>query len=170
MLEALRSAWAEVGRGSPAPGAEPLPVRAFLAGILATALAWRMLLSFRGLPYLHFWDEPFVVSRALNMLKTGALDPDFFVYVSLPIYMSLLVQIFHYFWLMSRPETAPAFLSHIDQIVTYSDTGWLWEISPSDPATLTGASIILLATAAVASWLPAYRASRTDPVEVLRAD
>ena len=47
---------------------------------------------------------------------------------------------------------------------------WLWEVSPSDPATLTGASIILLTTAAVASWLPAYRASRTDPVEVLRAD
>jgi ABC-type lipoprotein release transport system permease subunit len=30
--------------------------------------------------------------------------------------------------------------------------------------------LVLLATAALASWLPARRASRTDPIETLKAE
>src|SRR5439155_837450 len=40
--------------------------------------------------------------------------------------------------------------------------------APRDPATLTAACIVLTIVAAVAGWLPAYRASRVDPSEVLR--
>jgi hypothetical protein len=47
---------------------------------------------------------------------------------------------------------------------------FLWNVSPSDPAALIGAALVLVVTAAAASWLPAYRASRTDPVEVLKSD
>ena len=41
-------------------------------------------------------------------------------------------------------------------------------LEPRDPATLVGAVITLVAVSALAGWLPAYRASRIDPAEVLR--
>jgi hypothetical protein len=47
---------------------------------------------------------------------------------------------------------------------------WLWGVSPTDPMALVVGSVILLSAAAVASWLPSYRAARTDPLEVLRAE
>jgi hypothetical protein len=46
--------------------------------------------------------------------------------------------------------------------------GLLYGLEPRDPATLVGAAVILAAVCAVAGWLPAWRASRTDPAEVLR--
>ena len=44
----------------------------------------------------------------------------------------------------------------------------LYGLAPRDPVTLAGAAITLAAVAALAGWLPAYRASRIDPAEVLR--
>jgi predicted permease len=44
----------------------------------------------------------------------------------------------------------------------------LYGIEPRDPATLVAAALVLGAVGAVAGWLPAYRASRLDPAEVLR--
>jgi putative ABC transport system permease protein len=44
----------------------------------------------------------------------------------------------------------------------------LYGLEPRDPATLVGASVTLVAVSSVASWLPAWRASRIDPAEVLR--
>ena len=46
----------------------------------------------------------------------------------------------------------------------------LYEVATTDPVTLGSASLVLLATAALASWLPARRASRTDPIETLKAE
>ena len=43
-------------------------------------------------------------------------------------------------------------------------------VSPTDPLTLGGAALTLLASALVASWLPARRAARVDPTTALRAD
>ncbi len=45
----------------------------------------------------------------------------------------------------------------------------LFEVDARDPATLALAVAVLLVTAILAAWLPAYRAGRTDPAEVLRA-
>ncbi|HEV3141059.1 MAG TPA: hypothetical protein VGY57_11110 [Vicinamibacterales bacterium] len=44
----------------------------------------------------------------------------------------------------------------------------LYGLEPRDPATLAGAAITLGIVGAVAGWMPAHRASRIDPAEVLR--
>jgi predicted permease len=46
----------------------------------------------------------------------------------------------------------------------------LYGVEPMDPLTLAAASMLLVLTAAAASWLPAHRASRVDPANTLRAD
>jgi len=52
-------------------------------------------------------------------------------------------------------------LSHILRAV-------LFGVGPLDPIAFAGASTVLVATALLASYLPARRAARTDPMEVLR--
>jgi ABC-type antimicrobial peptide transport system permease subunit len=47
-------------------------------------------------------------------------------------------------------------------------TALLYGLEPRDPITLVGAAVTLAAVGALAGWLPAYRASRIDPAEVLR--
>jgi putative ABC transport system permease protein len=44
----------------------------------------------------------------------------------------------------------------------------LFEVQPGDPLTMTGVIVVLGAVALVAGWLPAWRASRVDPVNALR--
>lgn len=46
----------------------------------------------------------------------------------------------------------------------------LYEVQAADPAALGGAVVVLIAAAGLASWLPARRAGRTDPVETLRTE
>jgi ABC-type lipoprotein release transport system permease subunit len=43
-------------------------------------------------------------------------------------------------------------------------------VSPNDPATLLAVGLTLLGAAAAASWLPAWRATRVSPAEVLRGE
>jgi len=47
---------------------------------------------------------------------------------------------------------------------------FLFGISTTDPVALASASVILFATAVAASWVPAYRAGRTDPLETLKVE
>ncbi len=47
---------------------------------------------------------------------------------------------------------------------------FLFGITPADPVALGGSAGILLLTAVVAAWLPAWRAGRTDPLETLNAE
>jgi len=48
--------------------------------------------------------------------------------------------------------------------------GVVTEVSPRDPTTLAAVAITLLAAGALACWLPAWRATRVDPVTALRAE
>jgi predicted permease len=46
----------------------------------------------------------------------------------------------------------------------------IWGVERSDPIAMGGAAALLLATAVLASWLPARRAGRADPLETLREE
>jgi ABC-type antimicrobial peptide transport system permease subunit len=46
----------------------------------------------------------------------------------------------------------------------------LYSVTPADPATFAATAAIFVVTAAAASWIPARRAARVDPVETLRAE
>ena len=48
--------------------------------------------------------------------------------------------------------------------------GVLYGVTPNDPLTFMAVAVVLLGVAAFASWLPALRAARVDPLVALRAD
>ncbi len=49
-------------------------------------------------------------------------------------------------------------------------TDLLYGVGATDPTTFGVVAVLLLFTGLVASWLPAYRAARVDPIETLRDD
>jgi putative ABC transport system permease protein len=54
--------------------------------------------------------------------------------------------------------------------VTRAMTSLLFQVRPGDPMTLVTAAVLLLATAALACYVPARRATRVDPLIVLRTE
>jgi predicted permease len=46
----------------------------------------------------------------------------------------------------------------------------LYEVTPTDPLAFAGVVLLLLVTAAVASWAPARRSTRIDPLTAIRAE
>ncbi|MCP3098445.1 ABC transporter permease [Myxococcus sp. K15C18031901] len=49
-------------------------------------------------------------------------------------------------------------------------TGFVYGVSTTDPLVLAAVALLLLGVALLASWLPARRASRVDPMTVLRSE
>jgi ABC-type antimicrobial peptide transport system permease subunit len=47
---------------------------------------------------------------------------------------------------------------------------WLYGVGATDPMTFAAVAVAMMAVALAASWVPAYRASRTDAMEALRHD
>ena len=54
--------------------------------------------------------------------------------------------------------------------LTRAMTSMLFEVRPGDPLTVAAAGVLLLVTAALACYVPARRATRVDPLIVLRAE
>jgi ABC-type antimicrobial peptide transport system permease subunit len=46
----------------------------------------------------------------------------------------------------------------------------LYGVSPADPVTFGGVAVFLVAVSFLATWIPAQRATRVDPVIVLREE
>jgi ABC-type antimicrobial peptide transport system permease subunit len=44
----------------------------------------------------------------------------------------------------------------------------LYGVQPLDPVTFAGTAIVLLVSAAAASWLPGRKAARLNPIDILR--
>jgi len=55
-------------------------------------------------------------------------------------------------------------------LVGRSLEGLLFDVPPFDPVTLGGVSVAVLMVTAMALWIPAYQAARTDPAAATRAD
>jgi 4-amino-4-deoxy-L-arabinose transferase-like glycosyltransferase len=78
------------------------PFRRFAEGaaivlVLAGALAVRLWGVRRGLPYLHEWDEPLVMTWVIGMLQRGDINPSTFAYPS--VYYYLLLPLVHvWYW------------------------------------------------------------------------
>ena len=94
---------------------ERLLAYAALVGILLAALATRTLYSTEGLPYMHEWDEPQIAFTALQMLKSGDLNPHFFNYGSLLIYANLGVDAVHFLYKLAQPVEVDV-LRELDEI------------------------------------------------------
>jgi ABC-type lipoprotein release transport system permease subunit len=46
----------------------------------------------------------------------------------------------------------------------------LWNVRPFDPQTLISAAVLMIGVAALASAIPAHRATRIDPMQALRCE
>jgi putative ABC transport system permease protein len=55
-------------------------------------------------------------------------------------------------------------------VVTRMASSLLFGVTPTDPATFIGVPLLLVAVAALASYIPARRATRIDPVHALRGN
>ena len=47
---------------------------------------------------------------------------------------------------------------------------FLFEVEPTDPATLAGAGLLFASVTLIACWVPTRRAAAVDPMEALRCD
>ena len=55
-------------------------------------------------------------------------------------------------------------------LLTRSMSGFLYGVRPADPLTFVGVSLVLIVAALLATYLPARKASRTDPLLALRTE
>jgi putative ABC transport system permease protein len=54
-------------------------------------------------------------------------------------------------------------------LIAQAMTRWLYDVSPADPWVFGGVTLLLAAIALLASWLPARRAARVDPMVCVRS-
>ena len=102
---------------------------ALLILILAFALGTRLGHTQKGLPYLHHVDEPHTTAVALDMLKTGDLNPHRFHYGSLNIYSLVAVDAVHYLWISCYPDALTGKRVKFDEIQPTTRRNWRWETS-----------------------------------------
>jgi 4-amino-4-deoxy-L-arabinose transferase-like glycosyltransferase len=67
--------------------------RIALAAVLLSAVVLRTWAIGRGIPYAVQVDEPEIVERAFNMMRSGSLHPHFFDYPGFTLYLQLVVSV-----------------------------------------------------------------------------
>jgi putative ABC transport system permease protein len=55
-------------------------------------------------------------------------------------------------------------------LLTRTMRSLLFEVSPNDPLTTTAVALLIMLVAALASYVPARRATRVDPMVALRSE
>jgi len=73
-----------------------------LLGILAAGFFVRVYGIGFGLPYIYHPDEPMIAYRVISMLKSGNLNPGWFGWPSLYMYMQLPVYVLRFFYGVSK--------------------------------------------------------------------
>ncbi len=58
----------------------------------------------------------------------------------------------------------------LTRVLAGLETGLLYRVAPTDPLTYGGVTVALLLVGVVASWVPAYRGTRVDPMITMRAE
>jgi len=84
-----------------------LAAAAVLGLILAGGLAIRLWGVGRGLPYIHEWDEPLVLTWVIGMLQRGDINPSTFAYPSV-YYYALLPVVYARYWYLHLRGTLPS--------------------------------------------------------------
>lgn len=102
---------------------------ALLAILLVLAIWTRIGHSHRGLPYVHHVDEPHTTVVALEMMKSGDLNPHRFHYGSLNIYMMVAVDALHFLWLSRSPDPVTGEKVRFEEIQPATPDGWRFESS-----------------------------------------
>ena len=75
--------------------------------------------------------------------------------------------------LIEYADASPEVRAVYDDIMATRKTDWInnfWKALANDPATLLVVTGVLLAAGVVASYLPARRAARVDPITALRVE
>lgn len=119
--------------------------------VIAAALWVRWTRTPFGLPYLHHWDEPIIGSKALELLKSGTLNPKEFWYGSLLTYANLVLDAVHFLHLAQLPVGADEAVARLAEIRTGADTGWTWTLSHPSFFLVNRRLTALLGAASVAS-------------------
>lgn len=90
--------------------------RVGLAAVLVSAALLRFWALGHGIPYAVAVDEPEIVERAFNMMRSGSLHPNFFDYPSFAIYLQFLVSVLRFLagavggaWQSLGDATTPSF-------------------------------------------------------------
>jgi hypothetical protein len=113
--------------------------------VLAYALYVRFLHVAYGLPYVYHHDEPQIASTAIGILKSGDLNPHFFNYGSLTIYLHALIDRIYAWYLID----VACEIDSIKEVMINADTGWHWSISHPGFYYWNRVATVLMGTATV---------------------
>lgn len=161
-------------------GVEPLLGRRFIIEETVPARSGVVLLS-HELWQSRFGGDPGIIGRRLSFkgydhasrevigVMVGARKPDFGIRLALGADRREVL------WEALRAGLAPSLIGlalGLAGSIMLAGTlrGVLFGIPPLHVPTYIAAAAVLLAVATFASWVPAWRAARTDPLSVLRAE
>jgi hypothetical protein len=100
-----------------------------LGGTTLFAFLLRLWRAANGLPYLHHWDEHYVAFRSLEMFVSGDLNPHYFHYGSLQMYLLLGIDWVHSLSLKALPETSLMAITDANPLAYGEPTGFGWYLS-----------------------------------------